>query len=72
MYIVKDLNDFELNSKQRIFVDFIKDTVATSCSYEKIKNRAYQKKYASRKNDFVIYNTQSAYPQINRIEPFGE
>ena len=41
MYIVKDLNDYNLNKKQRIIVDFMKDKNGTYCSYEKIKNIKY-------------------------------
>jgi len=57
MYIVKDLKDFELTSQQRVFVDFIKDKIGSYCSYEKIVNKNYKQLYASRQNDFVIYNT---------------
>lgn len=57
MYIVKDLKDFELNSQQRVFVDFIKDKIGSYCSYEKITNKNFAKKYASPINDFNIYNT---------------
>lgn len=67
MYIVKDLNDYELSSKQRVFVDFIQDKIGTYCSYEKIKNTEYIKKYVSPINDFLVYNTSLPYKQIQRL-----
>lgn len=66
MHIVKDLNDFNLNSRQRVFVDFIRDKIGSSCSYEKIKNTAYKRQYAEPLNDIVAYNLQSAYPRVRR------
>ncbi len=68
MYIVKDLNDFTLNKKQRIFVDFISDKIGTYFCYEKIKNKAYLKKNIVPANDFVIYNDASPYMQVHRLK----
>lgn len=67
MYIVKDLNDYELNPKQRVFVDFIQDKIGTYSSHEKIKNTEYIKKYVSPINDFLVYNTTLPYQQIQRL-----
>ncbi len=68
MYIVKDLNDFTLNKKQRVFVDFISDKIGTYFSYEKIRNREYIKKSLAPKNEFVSYNNASPYKQIHRLK----
>lgn len=70
MYIVKDLNDYKLNSKQRVFVDFIQDKVGTYFSHEKIRNVKYIKQYVSPVNDFVIYNNTLPYTQVQRLKAY--
>ncbi len=67
MYIVKDLNDFRLSKKQRVFVDFISDKIGTYSSYEKIKNIDYMRKYVSPHNDFLAYASALPYEQIHRL-----
>lgn len=67
MYIVRNLSDFELNSEQQVFVDFIKDKIGSSCSYEEIKNKNYKKKYASPINDFVVYNSSMPCAEPTRL-----
>ena len=68
MHIVKDLNDYKLSRKQRVFVDFISDNIGTYCSYEKIKNVNYMRKYAAPLNEFVAYNMALPYEQIHRLK----
>ena len=56
MYIVKNLKDYKLSEKQKIFDAII-------CN-EKITNRAAMRKYLLRDNDFVIYSTAVADPAL--------
>jgi len=60
MDIVKNLKDYKLNHKQRIFAGFLKEKVDSYTCNEAIKNKAYLRKRFSPTNDFVIYNTAVA------------
>lgn len=67
MYIVKSLNDLEIDEKQRAFIDFIKEKVDTTLMYERIGNKDYQRKYSSMNTDIYTSNNLSAFPRIKRI-----
>ena len=45
MYIVKNLKDYDLSHKQRIFAGYIKDNVDSFVCYEKVTNRSAMRKY---------------------------
>jgi len=62
MYIVKNLKDYDLSHKQRIFAGYIKDNVDSFVCYEKITNRAAIRKYFAPDNDYEIYTTAIADP----------
>ena len=62
MYIVKNLKDYQLSHKQRIFAGYLKDNVDSYVCYEKITNRASLRKYFSPENDFAEYCTAIAEP----------
>ena len=57
MYIVKNLKDYQLSHKQRIFAGYLKDNVDSFVCYEKITNRMAMRKYFAPDNDFYEYST---------------
>lgn len=64
MDIIKNLKDYKLNSKQKIFASFLKDNISSYTCSEQITNKAYLKKYFSPENDFTIYCTGVADPRL--------
>lgn len=64
MYIVKNLKDYKLSEKQKVFAGYLKERVDTYVCLEKITNRAAMRKYFMRDNDFVIYSTAIADPSL--------
>ncbi|MCQ2738942.1 MAG: hypothetical protein MJ237_01800 [bacterium] len=64
MYIVKNLKDYELSNKQRIFAGYIKDNVDSLACYEKITNLSALRKYFAPVNDYEIYTTAIADPAL--------
>ena len=64
MYIVKNLEDYDLPHKQRIFAGYIKDNVDSFVCYEKVTNRTALRKYFAPDNSFNIYSTAIAEPQM--------
>ena len=62
MYIVKNLKDYDLSYKQRIFAGYIKDNVGSFVCYEKITNRSALRRYFAPDSDFEIYTTAIADP----------
>jgi len=62
MDIVKNLKDYRLSHKQKIFAGVLKENVSTYNCSEKITNKAYIRKYLSPDNDFLIYSTALADP----------
>ena len=64
MDIVKNLKDYGLSTKQRVFAGYLKEHVsAYSCS-EKIFNKDFLRIYFAPKNDFLIYATGVADPRL--------
>lgn len=64
MYIVKNLKDYDLSHKQRIFAGYIKDNVDSFVCYEKITNRTAMRKYFAPDNNYAIYTTAIADPAL--------
>ena len=64
MNIVKNLKDYDLSHKQRIFAGFIKDNVDSLVCYEKITNLTAMRKYFAPDNDYEIYSTAIADPAL--------
>lgn len=64
MYIVKNLKDYELSHKQRIFAGYIKDNVDSFVCYEKITNNTAIRKYFAPDNQYEIYTTAIADPTM--------
>ena len=64
MYIVKNLKDYDLSHKQRIFAGYIKDNVDSFVCYEKVTNRSAMRRYFAPNNDYEIYTTAIADPDL--------
>ena len=64
MYIVKNLKDYDLSHKQRIFAGYIKDNVDSFVCYEKVTNRNAMRAYFSPDNDYEIYTTAIGDPAL--------
>jgi len=64
MYIVKNLKDYDLSQKQRIFAGYIKDNVDSFTCYEKITNQMAIRRYFAPDNDYSIYTTAIADPAL--------
>ena len=62
MDIVKNLKDYKLSHKQKIFAGFLKENVDSYTCNEAITNRAFMREYFAPDNDFVIYSTAVAEP----------
>ena len=62
MDIIRNLKDFKLTHKQKVFAGFLKENISTYSCSEKITNKAYLRKYFSPENDFLIYSTAVADP----------
>ena len=62
MYIVKNLKDYQLSHKQRIFAGDLKHNIDSYVCYEKITNRVAMRKYFAPDNDFVEYSTAIGEP----------
>jgi hypothetical protein len=64
MYIVKNLKDYDLSQKQRIFAGYIKDNVDSFVCYEKVTNKVALRKYFASDSNFDIYSTAIADPAL--------
>ena len=64
MYIVKNLKDYDLSQKQRIFAGYIKDNVDSFVCYEKVTNKVALRKYFATDSNFDIYSTAIADPAL--------
>lgn len=62
MYIVKNLKDYQLSDKQRIFAGYLKDCVDSYVCYEKITNRAAMRKYFAPEITYYEYSTAIGQP----------
>ena len=62
MYIVKNLKDYELSHKQRIFAGYIKDNIDSFVCYEKVTNQSALRRYFAPDNDYQIYTTAIGDP----------
>ena len=64
MYIVKNLKDYDLSHKQRIFAGYIKDNVDSFVCYEKVTNRSALRRYFAPDNNYEIYTTAIGDPAL--------
>lgn len=64
MDYIKNLKDYKLTLKQRIFASFLKENISSYSCEEKITNKEYLRQYFSPENDFTIYSTGVADPTL--------
>lgn len=64
MDIIKNLKDYSLTPKQKIFASFLKENISSYSCSEQIRNKAYLRQYFSPENDFTIYSTGVADPNL--------
>lgn len=64
MDIIKNLKDYSLTPKQKIFAGFLKENISSYSCEEKITNKEYLRRYFSPENDFTIYATGVADPTL--------
>ncbi len=64
MDIIKNLKDYRLTHKQRVFASFLKENISTYNCSEKITNKSYMRRYFSPENEFTVYSTGVANPAI--------
>lgn len=64
MDIVKNLKDYEWTTQQKIFASFLRENISSYSCSEKITNAEYLKQYAEPSNDFLIYSTGVADPNL--------
>lgn len=64
MDIVKNLKDYNWTTKQKIFASYLKENISSYSCSEQITNKAYLRKYFSPENDFTIYSTGVADPNL--------
>ena len=64
MDIIKNLKDYSLTTKEKIFVSFLKENLSSYSCVEKITNPEYVKEHLKPENDFVVYATGVADPSL--------
>lgn len=64
MDIVKNLKDYGLTTREKIFVSFLKENISSYSCHERIKNKAFLQKHSMPVNDFTIYCTGVADPSL--------
>ena len=57
MDIIKNLKDYKLSHKQRIFASYLKDHADSYTCIEEITNREFLRQYFAPENDLLIYST---------------
>lgn len=64
MDVIKNLKDYTLTTKQKIFASYIKENISSYSCSEKIRNKSYIRQYFAPENDFTIYATGVADPNL--------
>lgn len=64
MEIVKNLKDYGLTPRQRIFASYLRENISSYSCVEKITNKSYLRSYFAPENDFTIYATGVADPRL--------
>lgn len=64
MDIVKNLKDYGWSNQQKIFASYLKENISSYSCSEPVTNRAYIRHYFSPENDFTIYSTGVADPNL--------
>ena len=64
MDIIKNIKDYKFSTRQKNFAGFLKENVNSYTCVERIMNKEYLRKYFSPENDFTIYCTGVADPNL--------
>jgi len=64
MDIIKNLKDYQLTNRQKIFAGYLKENMGSYSCREEITNKDYLRQYFSPENDFTIYTTGIADPKM--------
>jgi len=64
MDIIKNIKDYKMNHKQRVFAGYLKENANSYSCVEKITNRTYLQQYFAPENDFLVYCTAVADPAM--------
>jgi hypothetical protein len=64
MDIVKNLKDYGWSTEQKIFASYLRENVSSYSCSERITNKEYLRQYFSPENDFTIYSTGVADPNL--------
>ena len=64
MDIIKSLKDYSLTPKEKIFTSYLKENISSYTCSEKITNPNYLREYFSPDDDFLIYSTGVADPNL--------
>lgn len=72
MDIIKNLKDYKLTARQRIFAGYLNDKISSYTCSEAIKNKDFIRSYFSPDNDFCVYSTavQNATELRNIKKPY--
>ncbi len=65
MDIIKNLKDYKLSIRQRIFAGYLSDKIESYTCSEQIKNKEFIRRYFSPDNDFCVYST--AVDDLSRL-----
>ena len=57
MDIIKNLKDYKLSIRQRIFAGYLSDKINSYTCSEQIKNKDFIRRYFSPDNNFCVYST---------------
>lgn len=64
MDIVKNLKDYGWSAEQKIFASYLRENISSYSCSEQIKNKKHLRQYYSPENDFTIYSTGVADPNL--------
>ena len=72
MDIIKNLKDYKLSLRQRIFAGYLSDKINSYTCSEQIKNKEFVRRYFSPDNEYTVYSTaaQSVNVLRNIKSPF--
>lgn len=64
MDIVKNLKDYGWSTEQKIFASYLRENISSYSCSEEITNTEYIRKHNMPQNDFTIYSTGVADPNL--------
>ena len=70
MDIIKNLKDYKLSLRQRIFAGYLSDKINSYTCSEQIKNKEFIRRYFSPDNAYTVYSTATEnLANINHSKP---